>query len=114
MKTSYENRCDAVENDYARFRDGDVMRIGYNHYQIGSVASYAIKNGDCPMEAIEHAKENGHDMYYVFGLGASITAHKQKIDYGRPVEYGQRIIFEGHIFELEVARNQNIGLKMIS
>lgn len=82
----------------------------YHSFKIGSVVGYAIKNGDDPMAAVEHAEANGHDLEYVFGLGTSISNQRHEKGEKFALAWGDEIGFHGKRFRLEKAPNQNVRL----
>ncbi len=82
----------------------------YHFFKIGSVIGSAVKNGDDPIEAMERAKANGHETEFVFGLGVSITAHRQEKGEKFAMTWGDVIGFHGKRFRLEQAPNQNVRL----
>lgn len=82
----------------------------YHFFKIGSVGGYAVKNGDCPVEAVERAKANGHELHYVYGLGASISNQQREKGEKFALAWGEEIGFEGKRYTLEKAPNQNVRL----
>lgn len=104
------NSGDELVRPYQSIRHGMM----YDMFQISSVRSYAIKNGDDPTEAVEMATRAGHDLHYIFGLGVTISNMKAitKKEYIL-VEHGTKIKFEGLKFVIEKAPNRNLSLKQI-
>lgn len=90
----------------------ETARYGtqYHFFQIGSVAGYAVKNGDCPIEAIEQAKGFGHELHYVFGLGVTLTNSPKVKEEKFALNWGDIIGFQGKRFRLEKASNSNVAL----
>ena len=84
-----------------------------NKFMISSVASSALKNNRCPIKAIERAKTNGHDLHFIFELGSCLTSHKQAKKTYIEVSIDDRIYFEGRLFEIKAASNDNLTLKEI-
>jgi len=108
-----------VRKGYYQFRDGDEIAIPYqsarhgtlyNFFQLGSVAGYAVKNGDDVEQAMDRARANGHDMYYAFGLAICLTATPQPQKTVAYVEYGEIIKAFGRFFRLDKAPNNNVSL----
>jgi len=98
--------------DAINLKAGDKLyelRHGTKH-QISSVASYALEGGECPFKAREHAEKHGHDLYFIFGLGSTITAHKRDQETFIGVTIGDKVNFEGKLFEIVEQWNRNIGL----
>lgn len=106
------------KGDYM-FRDGDKIAIAYrsfqgdmlyNFFQLGSVAGYAVKNGEDVEQALERARGFGHKLHYAFGLAVVLHngPYEQKVV--ALVEYGQVINAFGRKFRLEKAPNNNVEL----
>lgn len=95
-------------------KDGDTLSLKErNHlgsYTIGSVASSAIADGSCPYEARERALGFGHDLYFIFANAACITAHEREKETHIEVHYGMEVLFEGVVFTIEKAPNNNLKL----
>ena len=109
--------------DIVTLSDGDEFGMaffsknyGVQHhwFQIGSVVSYSLKSGSCPIEALARATNLGHDLHFVFGLGASITSDRKAKTDKIALEWGQMIVFEGRIFELRKAPNDNVRLAPVN
>jgi hypothetical protein len=83
------------------------------HYSISSVVSYAMKNGDCPIESVERAQRLGHELHWLNGIGAMLTAHQRAKETYIAIERGALIQFEGRIFEVIAQPNDNLGLKFV-
>ncbi len=104
-----------------RIEEAVVLRAGEivvlpNHltrYEISSVASSAIQNNDCPIEAIDRAKEFGHKLVYFVQKSACLSNHETHPE-DRPrviqVEIGMKIMFQGHFYEIQSAPNDNLKL----
>lgn len=96
------------DNGYINVTDGEVLATKvegkgfYEHHVIGSVVSYALRSNECPLEAVARAKENGHELYYTFKVGACLSAHQQPRETMIVVEDGTVIRFEGKIFTVKV------------
>jgi len=84
-----------------------------NHYMISSVVSSAVGDNQDPIKALERAKANGHKLHFIFALGTCLTAHKQAKKEYIEVTHGDRIYFEGRLFEIQPANNDNLCLKEI-
>lgn len=120
---------DVVEGPRERFgldpvlvlNDGDeiaCLNVPYpdlhKQFQVGSVVGYALRNGDCPVKALDRARANGHDLWFIFGLAVSITAHKQARKTYIGVTIGQRVRFEGRYFEIVKTGREHLGFKEIA
>lgn len=94
-------------------KDGDILHLNGSHYMIGSVVSSCLEYNECPIEGVTRAIENGHKLHFVFGLGVSITATPQSRLQAVKVDWGMEIYFQGHLFTIEKAPNNNISLKEV-
>ncbi|MDN7179080.1 hypothetical protein M0D69_13865 [Caballeronia sp. SEWSISQ10-4 2] len=83
------------------------------HYSISSVVSYSLENGDDPIAAVERATRLGHELHWLNGLGAILTAHERAKETYIAIERGSMIEFEGRVFEVIAQPNDNLGLKFI-
>lgn len=79
-------------------------------YAIGSVISYALRNGEDPIKNLERAKERGHALHFVYGLAVSISNMQQARKTYIGVKVGERIRFEGRVFEIGRTFNRNLKL----
>ncbi|PYJ10797.1 MAG: hypothetical protein DMF06_05170 [Verrucomicrobia bacterium] len=113
---------DVVEPIASAFRGMPVLTAGdelaladspMQHYKISSVASYALQNNDCPIEAVERAKANGHDLHFVFALGTVLTSHKRAKGRYIGIECGREYWFEGKVIRFEPAPNRNLKLVIV-
>lgn len=94
-------------------RDGDQLCLREDHmrhFAIGSVVSYALRNGDCPIKAVERARERRDETHYIFGLGSCITSHKQPREMYVQVSVDEIVQFEGRRFQIVNQPNRNLGL----
>jgi hypothetical protein len=101
------------------FRDGDEIAIPYetkshgtlyNFFKMGSVAGYAVHNGDDVETSLQRARDNGHDLFYAYGLGTCLTAHKVDQKTVALLNYGDVIKAFGRFFRLDKAPNNNVEL----
>lgn len=105
------------------FRDGDEIAIPYqsarhgtlyNFFQMGSVAGYAVKNGEDVEKALERARGFGHEEHYAFGLAVCLTATPQPQKTVAVLNYGDTIKAFGRYFRLDKAPNSNVHLHEVS
>lgn len=85
----------------------------YNHcgtYMINTVASYAIAKNECPMAACQRAKDNGHELHFIFACSSVLTSHKCEPETCIEVECGMLVRIEGFIAKIEKAPNDNLKL----
>jgi hypothetical protein len=94
---------------------------GHEHFfTAGSVVGYAIENGDDPYAAALHCHANGHNAHW-FNADAvvisSSAAHRDADAAKRAaairVKFDDCVAFEGAVFKLVPANNDNVGLVAI-
>ena len=116
-KTRYDD-----QRPMAHFNDGDVfgiLRETQDHgtlcdfYTLGSVIGYALKNGNCPIEALDRARDKGHKLHWANANSVVITNQAQPKEQHVAVEIGDLIRFQGRVFELVRTPNRNVGLKEV-
>jgi len=90
--------------------DGDILINGLSTYTVGTVISYAIKNGHDPIAEYERALENGHEPAYIFANGSCITSHKRAAIDVLQIEDADRVRLEGKTYIVERAPNNNFKL----
>ena len=86
----------------------------WREFSIGSVISFALRNKEDPIKALDEARKLGHELHYVFGLGVSITSHQRPHETKKGFHFGDVIEFEGIKFELVPAPNSNVALKRVT
>lgn len=106
-------RREADHTGFVNFTCDDTMGLdsgrGYwSEYSPGSVASYALAYNECPIFAVERAKERGHDLHWINANGTALTAHKQAQHVIVEVTIGMHVRFEGRLFTIEAASNNNL------
>jgi hypothetical protein len=106
---------------------GDRLHIGgyLGYFAFGSVAGYALENFESPEEAINRAKENRHQQVWVNALCSIIDCSgrtaQEKAMSGAPagskvhyLGFGSLVWFEGQLYELIKAPNQNVALNPVT
>ena len=110
-----------------KFKHGDVIALPWqsashgmqwHFYTLGTVAGYAMSNGECPLEAVARAeaynaaapKWDQHQLYWVNANPVTLTAQRQAKREVPGFEFGQTIVLQGHLFTLQPANNQNCAL----
>lgn len=93
----------------SRFGHGKLMRA----YSINSVVSYALEYNECPIEAIERAKANGHKLVWINASASIIHNGPRSTNKHILVELGMKVYFQGHFYEIVKAPNDNLDLKEI-
>lgn len=108
-----------VRKTHYVYRDGDKIAIPYqsqrygtmyHFFTMGSVAGYAVKNGEDVEEALKRARGFGHELHYAFSTGTMITAEARPQEVAAYVEYGEIIKAFGKFFRLDKANNDNVTL----
>lgn len=82
-------------------------------WMMGSVMSSAMENNECPLEAVERAKANGHKIYFAFGIGACITSHRQERKKRIQIDFDTVYRFEGQKIYFTRAPNDNVHVNVI-
>lgn len=82
-------------------------------YMPGSAASYALEYNDCPIAAYSDCVAKGHETHWINACASVISSSPaaQKDVIG--VKPGDRVLFEGRIFEIIATPNRNLGLNFI-
>lgn len=92
--------------------DGEKLVLdGLRTFTIGSVVSYALKTGRDPVEALDSARENGHELVWINGNGSMISSTQGAPEHLVQVEVGMQVHFEGRYYTIENAPNKNLQLK---
>lgn len=104
-----------VDISFTEIQAGDKLGVKtnrgyYNEYYPGSVVSYALENGEDPIEAIETAKSRGHELHWINACAVSITSHSRPQETLILVEPGMVVRFEGKLFTIKKAPNNNLQL----
>lgn len=76
-------------------------------WYFGSVVSYALEYNKCPLDAVEQAKSKGHDLYWLNAHSAGVSSNPTKLDPRILIEDGDIIRFEGKLFTVAQAPNNN-------
>lgn len=70
-------------------------------YSPGSVAAYAVKNNECPLEAVADAKAKGHALYWLNQCSVSITAWEKPQETIFEIKVGDKVWYMGKVFEIQ-------------
>lgn len=97
-------------NGATELKDNDVLFFNLGTYKIGSVVGYALENGEDPIAAYNHAVQMGHELHYIFGLGACISDSRRERKRVIKVTIGMTVHFHGELFTIETAPNDNLKL----
>ena len=93
---------------------GQDIEVSGIRFHPGSVVSYAMKHKDCPIEAIDQARERGEKTHWLNGVALVISNPPTIYETPRVrIAFGDRVVFEGRIFEVTRAPNRNASLREI-
>jgi len=92
--------------------DGDLLVTPehLNRYRVGTVVSYALRNGECPIDAIDRARANGHELAYAYGVGACLSDSHRAAELAYEVRTGDLVRLEGRLYRVKAAPNNNLDL----
>lgn len=109
-----------------KFKHGEVIAIPYESqshgtlytfYTLGTVAGYALRNGEDPIEAVERCKRDmiekpyaGHKLYWANQNSVCIHNGPYTKEEVPGFNIGDNIILQGRAFQIVRAPNQNINL----
>ena len=120
LTVKYESKAHKIFEAPSKYMDKDVIAIAYESkingtlyrfYALGSVARYAMDYCECPVEAIERAKERGEDLHWANQKSSMITSYERPQQISFLQKHGDKIKFHGKIFEIVPTANHNISLK---
>jgi len=108
-----ENDSWDVIDDVTEITEDDtlILKTSKGHagtFSAGSVASYAIKNNECPIKAIAREESRGHPLVWINANGSVLTAHHHEADDVIEVFVGMLVRFQGVIATIEKANNNNL------
>jgi hypothetical protein len=98
--------CDVVGLPYATKRHG----ILHHWFTFGSAVSYALEYREDPIEAHSKAVENGHLTHWLNTLPTTLTSDTLPKEDRVAVDWGDEVIFEGKLFKIMRAPNNNANL----
>jgi plastocyanin domain-containing protein len=102
-----------AENGNINLKAQDMLINNFHSYKMSSVASNALENGECPIKAYNRTVEKKQETHYIIAVGACLTSHKRAKGTRVRVEVGQKVNFEGRVYEITKQNNNNLGLKEI-
>jgi len=76
-------------------------------WYLGSVVSFALESNDCPLEAVERAKTNRHDLHWINAESTCISSSPQDLPARIQIKEDDIIRFEGKLFTIAKAPNNN-------
>ena len=110
--STYESHKQCGDELVTLLDDGDGLVLAdLKTYRIGSVIGSALKDGRDPVAALDRARELGHELVFIYGLGAMITAHQRTPEPYIRVKIGQMVMFHGGVYTIQKAPNDNIRLQ---
>ena len=100
---------------YPIVHHGDVAMIkGKSKYfqevEFGSVAGFAVEQGENVIEAIKYAEKCGHKQNWIGLNGTSLTAWERPKQRYAGFYVGDKLIMEGVVYEIAHAPNNNFEL----
>ena len=109
-----------------KFKHGDRIAIPfqtrshgtlYHFFTLGTVAGYAIQNGECPIEAVARTEARNaaspydkHKLYWVNANAVCLHNGPYTKEEVPGFEFGDTIILQGHTFTLAPDHNDNCKL----
>lgn len=91
-------------------RDKLITKKHLGTYTVGSVVSYALEYNENPIEEYNRCVANGHATHWINSDGATISNMKKDPYDVIEVDYGDVVMFEGVLFTIEKAPNNNLKL----
>lgn len=82
-------------------------------YRVGTVLGYAIENWEDPDKAREQNRANGGEDHWINGCGTSLTSRERPQEILFLIEVGDKVVIEGHRYEVVSERNGNLGLQPV-
>lgn len=104
---------------YIRLKHGEKLGLMQEHrgrtyaeqYKVGTVLGYAIENWEDPDKARERNREVGGEDHWINGCGASLSSQERPQEILILIEVGDKVVIEGHRYEIVKKSNRNLGLK---
>lgn len=101
------------------FNAGDVVGVRaprgyYKQYSFGSAVSYALKNGDDPIASYNREVERNNPTHWLNQCAVSLSSSKQEKKTIYEIDVYDVILFEGIVFRIDSAPNDNLKLVEIS
>lgn len=88
--------------------------IIHSWFLFGSVASYSLQYHECPIKAFHTAAAHGHKLHWLTTLPVTLSNDRREKEQRIGMNFGDRVIFEGRIFEIVTEPNGNAGLREIA
>jgi hypothetical protein len=85
----------------------------FRMFKLSGCAPYAGERGSDEAASIARATARNEDLYFMFGLGTSITAHKRPKEYKVLLKNGQLIRYDDHLLQVEVIRGEHIKMHIV-
>jgi hypothetical protein len=104
-KTTAKEGAEYIEIDHE-----DILFCGGHTYTAGSVFSYALERGECPLEAYEKARVLGHETHWISQRHTVLSSHVEPRE-AVNVWHGAVVKFQGKFFWIDPAPNDNLRLK---
>tara|TARA_R110002110_G_scaffold2925_2_gene14934 strand:+ start:581 stop:958 length:378 start_codon:yes stop_codon:yes gene_type:complete len=88
----------------------EELLVNGSIYYCGSVVSYALSSNDCPIAAVANATRRGNDLHWINSKGSCISSGKTVQRKVIALNVGDSVRFEGHVFTIGTAPNNNLSL----
>jgi hypothetical protein len=79
-------------------------------FSINSAVSYALSYNEDPVEAYNQCIELKNQAHWIVGRGASLSSHKKDKEIHIEINTDQIYRFEGQLFKIDNAPNNNLAL----
>lgn len=76
-------------------------------WEFGSVVSYSLQNNMCPLESAKRAETHKEPLHWLNPVMAVLTSSAQETSTRILIQKGDVIKFEGRLFTVESAANDN-------
>ncbi len=76
-------------------------------WSLGSVASYALSNNECPAQAIAEAKRDNEALHWISSIAICISSSPERLPARILIKDGDVINFEGHLFTVAKVSSNN-------
>lgn len=106
-------RRQAQKIEFATAYESSRYGTMYNMHKIGGVAAYAGERGADEKEAVERAIGNGHELFYSYPLGVSITSHQRDKECKILLKDGTHIRFDGQLLRVKIVSDKWVHLEIV-
>jgi hypothetical protein len=112
----------AYRGGVVELRDTETVALAYqsrNHgtmfriYRVGTVVSYALRSGECPIHAYEQSTARNEETHWLNPCATMITAERRAKETHVHITIGQTVRIEGRLFRIEQHRNSREHLTLV-